>query len=713
MARFPTFMVLPALIAPMAGAQLNPAVLCAVGQQAPVLGPGWIITDIPTPPIAAGGFILAGLLVRPVDGSSPAAPLLLRWPLTPAGPGGVGGGVGAPVALASPDATLSLPGFEGRTTNSASWPSLRLDDQGRALATLTSTASDGTTTAAWLFGNPPTTPNTPNVPSSATALMTINQPDPTGTMGVVSLTGSGALADASALSAARVAILAQVQPIAGGSGGGGGAPPQETIWAGQLTASPVLQLWTSSGSAPNWLTPSGSILGARRLWTGGPPHTGAGAGVGVGVGVLGLLARDPATSASALVFGTGPGFSHTLASTGQIVAWPPADRGFSSARIGPIVHVALGASVAAFVGSAFPGSETIGTSALWITSLAPPSTNATPNATPRCRIITGLPIAPTAALGAVGAVGAVTIIALGPPAILPGDAGPPTVVLGVRYTRAPTGAEGVGAGVVVATGLLRVAVIGDVNVGVELLASSEQPLIINGSTASIVGVVPDLSVLLSSTASLHVGGTTASPHIAPTIVWVGPTTDLQRTPITASTLVRLTPGPAGAGMSAARAELALRVGQSVTFEGIGVGVGVGTIDQIALAPGSSSPGDGRPSPFAADGSLAVLVRAILPVGGGGGGVGFRHGVLHIPANPSTPTTPTAPCGVADVASPGPVAGPDGELTADDVILFITWFAGVEGDARADIAGPGPSAGADGERTADDVIFFINRFVAGC
>jgi hypothetical protein len=32
---------------------------------------------------------------------------------------------------------------------------------------------------------------------------------------------------------------------------------------------------------------------------------------------------------------------------------------------------------------------------------------------------------------------------------------------------------------------------------------------------------------------------------------------------------------------------------------------------------------------------------------------------------------------------------------------------------ADIAGPGPSVGADGELTADDIILFISRFTAGC
>jgi hypothetical protein len=70
-----------------------------------------------------------------------------------------------------------------------------------------------------------------------------------------------------------------------------------------------------------------------------------------------------------------------------------------------------------------------------------------------------------------------------------------------------------------------------------------------------------------------------------------------------------------------------------------------------------------------------------------------------------------PCGASDIASPGPIAGADGEVTADDIILYVSWFT--SGDARADVAGPGPTAGSDGEFTADDLILFINRFVSAC
>jgi hypothetical protein len=69
------------------------------------------------------------------------------------------------------------------------------------------------------------------------------------------------------------------------------------------------------------------------------------------------------------------------------------------------------------------------------------------------------------------------------------------------------------------------------------------------------------------------------------------------------------------------------------------------------------------------------------------------------------------CGSSDVAGAGQVIGADGQLTADDIIIFIGWF--FADDARADIAGSGQSPGADGQFTADDIILFINRFFAGC
>jgi hypothetical protein len=96
-----------------------------------------------------------------------------------------------------------------------------------------------------------------------------------------------------------------------------------------------------------------------------------------------------------------------------------------------------------------------------------------------------------------------------------------------------------------------------------------------------------------------------------------------------------------------------------------------------------------------------------------GGIRFRLKGQTCAPNFTEAATLTllAACTPSDIAGPGPTVGSDGELTADDIIFFVSWFT--NGDTRADIAGAGPTAGADGELTADDIILFISRFTAGC
>jgi hypothetical protein len=66
---------------------------------------------------------------------------------------------------------------------------------------------------------------------------------------------------------------------------------------------------------------------------------------------------------------------------------------------------------------------------------------------------------------------------------------------------------------------------------------------------------------------------------------------------------------------------------------------------------------------------------------------------------------------ADVAGPNQSVGPDGTLTADDIIVFLGGdFAS---DARADVAGPNQSATPDGQFTADDIIVYLSGYFAGC
>ncbi len=69
------------------------------------------------------------------------------------------------------------------------------------------------------------------------------------------------------------------------------------------------------------------------------------------------------------------------------------------------------------------------------------------------------------------------------------------------------------------------------------------------------------------------------------------------------------------------------------------------------------------------------------------------------------------CGESDIAGPGQSVGFDGELTADDIIVYLNAF--FAGDPIADIAGPGQDPNSDSEFTADDIIVFLNRFFAGC
>ncbi|MGH7132754.1 MAG: GC-type dockerin domain-anchored protein [Phycisphaerales bacterium] len=72
----------------------------------------------------------------------------------------------------------------------------------------------------------------------------------------------------------------------------------------------------------------------------------------------------------------------------------------------------------------------------------------------------------------------------------------------------------------------------------------------------------------------------------------------------------------------------------------------------------------------------------------------------------------APCNDADVAGLGGTIGPDGQLTADDIVVFLNaFFAG--NTAIADIAGLGGAPGADGAITPDDLVYFLAKFFRPC
>jgi hypothetical protein len=72
--------------------------------------------------------------------------------------------------------------------------------------------------------------------------------------------------------------------------------------------------------------------------------------------------------------------------------------------------------------------------------------------------------------------------------------------------------------------------------------------------------------------------------------------------------------------------------------------------------------------------------------------------------------PTA-CNASDVAGANQSVGGDGQLTADDIIVFLGWF--FNNDPRADVAGPNQSTTPDTIFTADDIIVFLGRYFQGC
>ena len=70
------------------------------------------------------------------------------------------------------------------------------------------------------------------------------------------------------------------------------------------------------------------------------------------------------------------------------------------------------------------------------------------------------------------------------------------------------------------------------------------------------------------------------------------------------------------------------------------------------------------------------------------------------------------CNAADVAGLGGSIGPDLQLTADDVVVYLgAFFSG--NLAVADIAVLGGAPGADGQLTADDIVYFLSQFFSPC
>lgn len=120
----------------------------------------------------------------------------------------------------------------------------------------------------------------------------------------------------------------------------------------------------------------------------------------------------------------------------------------------------------------------------------------------------------------------------------------------------------------------------------------------------------------------------------------------------------------------------------------------------------------------AGGNLARGVYYLAAASAGASGPLFGNGFgVLAPASTSGTlvvnfATSLRSCDAADVAGIGGTTGGDGQLTADDVIVFIG--ALLSGDATiADIAGLGGTAGPDGQVSADDLIAFLAAYFTPC
>jgi hypothetical protein len=70
------------------------------------------------------------------------------------------------------------------------------------------------------------------------------------------------------------------------------------------------------------------------------------------------------------------------------------------------------------------------------------------------------------------------------------------------------------------------------------------------------------------------------------------------------------------------------------------------------------------------------------------------------------------CGLADIAQLGGAVGGDGQLTVDDLLVYVGAF--FAGDTHtADIVGLGGTSAPDGAITSDDLIAYLAMFFAGC
>lgn len=205
----------------------------------------------------------------------------------------------------------------------------------------------------------------------------------------------------------------------------------------------------------------------------------------------------------------------------------------------------------------------------------------------------------------------------------------------------------------------------------------------------------------------------------------------------------VTPGPTGTVSVPAPGTVSMRTGSPVEFTTVQTFTGRATAISFKVTPISES--DGRLTLFVNNQLVASWDEQQLRGAIGPGGF-TPSGTISIRPQSASPLTlrfvvqpgsagptelivgelqllGTAACSRADITDIGDTgAGPDGQITVDDIIAFVNAFSdatgcpGTPGVAcnRADVFDIGAnSAGPDGQLTIDDIIDFVHSFVEGC
>jgi hypothetical protein len=127
-----------------------------------------------------------------------------------------------------------------------------------------------------------------------------------------------------------------------------------------------------------------------------------------------------------------------------------------------------------------------------------------------------------------------------------------------------------------------------------------------------------------------------------------------------------------------------------------------------VAPGELLIADGDTSGTNNLYRFALSTSTMTTIGATGAAGGIYRGLAGLAFGCTTTR-----CSPSDIAGANQTPAPcgDGQLTADDIIVYLAWY--FASDSRADVAGANQATTPDGQFTADDIIVFLGRFFAGC